>query len=99
MAFGLQRAELVEWKKRVAAGEIAYMTHYWLEARWPDSTTVTKVGCADLGKLSRWCRSNGLNPEYIHARDDYPHYDLIGSKQREILAREGLWEQIERFGL
>jgi hypothetical protein len=99
MAFGLNRRELEAWKTRVAAGEIAYLTHYWLEPRFPGITSVTKVGCADLDKLAAWCKRHGLNPTYIHHRGDYPHFDLIGPRQKAILAQEGLWEQIERFRL
>jgi len=99
MAFGLKRKELNDWKAKVAAGEIAYMTHYWLEPRFPGITTVTKVGCSDLAKLTGWCRTHGLNPAYIHRRGEYPHFDLIGPKQKAILAEEGLWEQIARFRL
>lgn len=99
MAFGVTRDELNSWKQRVSQGEIAYLTHYWLEPRFPGITTVTKVGCNDLERLSDWCISNGLNPKYIHRRDAFPHFDLIGTKQVEILIREGLHEQIKRFNL
>lgn len=99
MAFGVDRCELNEWKRRVAAGEIAYLTHYWHEPRWPGIRTVTKVGCSDLGKLRGWCEANGLDPAYIHERGDYPHFDLIGRRQKEILLREGLHGHIDRFKL
>ncbi|MNK30546.1 hypothetical protein D3C87_489650 [compost metagenome] len=99
MAFGVSRQELNDWKERVRRGEIAYLTHYWLEPRWPGITTVTKVGCSDLQKLTAWCREHGLNPKYIHQRQPYPHYDLIGLKQMAILKQEQLWDQIERFKL
>lgn len=99
MAFGLTRKELTDWKRRVAVGEIAFITHYWLEPRFPGIRTVTKVGCANLDRLTEWCETNGLNPAHIHRRAAYPHFDLIGSKQKEILVREGLWDQIGRFGL
>ncbi|NBD25708.1 hypothetical protein [Paenibacillus glycinis] len=99
MAFGVKREELEQWKARVARGEIAFLTHYWLEPRFKGVKTVTKVGCGDLGKLTAWCRSNGLDPKYIHRRQPFPHFDLIGEKQLEILKREGLWEQVERFKL
>ncbi|WP_040950587.1 hypothetical protein [Gorillibacterium massiliense] len=99
MAFGISREELNEWKRRVEAGEIAYLTHYWIEPRFPGITTVTKVGCSRLEKLSAWCIDNGLPPRYIHRRSPFPHFDLIGPKQGEILRREGLWEQVERFGI
>jgi hypothetical protein len=50
-----------------------------------------------LERLSQWCVNNGLNPKYIHNRPPYPHFDLIGPKQKEILQKEQLWRQIERF--
>lgn len=99
MAFGISRKELNEWKNQVKQGEIAYLTHYWLEPRFPGITTVTKVGCSDLDKLTAWCIQNGLNPKYIHKRQPYPHYDLIGVKQQVILQQEQLWDQLERFKL
>ncbi|WP_172194366.1 MULTISPECIES: hypothetical protein [Saccharibacillus] len=97
MAFGINRQELTRWKEAVERGEIAYLTHFWLHPRFPGITSVTKVGCSDLGKLSGWCLRNGLSPAHIHRRDRYPHFDLIGPKQAEILRREGLLDQLERF--
>ncbi|MFD0670622.1 hypothetical protein [Cohnella sp. GCM10027633] len=99
MAFGIDRAELDAWKTAVTRGEIAYLTHYWLDPRFPGVRTVTKVGCAHLPTLRAWCVANGLNPRYIHDRPPYPHFDLIGPKQVEILRREGLSDQLERFRL
>ncbi|WP_337101548.1 hypothetical protein [Paenibacillus sp. YIM B09110] len=99
MAFGITRAEMESWKTAVAGGDIAFLTHYWLDSRFPDMRTVTKVGCSDLAKLSRWCLDNGLNPRYIHNRDPFPHFDLLGAKQRELLLKENKHDQLERFGL
>lgn len=99
MAFGITRAELNDWKRLVSKGEIAFITHYWIDPKFPGYTTVTKVGCSDLEKLSAWCLSHRLNPKYIHRRAEYPHFDLIGPEQVRILREEGLWEQIERFNL
>lgn len=99
MAFGITRAELARWKEAVARGEVAFLTHYWFDPRFPDIKTVTKVGSSDLGRLTDWCVANGLNPDYIHHRPPFPHFDLIGPKQRDILRREGLWEQLARFKL
>ncbi|MGO4541219.1 hypothetical protein [Paenibacillus sp. 2TAB19] len=99
MAFGITRAEMESWKTAVAGGDIAFLTHYWLDPRFPDMRTVTKVGCSDLAKLSRWCLDNGLNPRYIHNRDPFPHFDLLGAKQRELLLKENKHDQLERFGL
>jgi hypothetical protein len=97
MAFGIKRKELLEWKQKVAAGQIAFLTHYWLDDRFPESNTVTKVGCCDLDKLIRWGAQYGLKPEWIDGRNKaFPHYDLIGKRQVEILTKEGLphliWE-------
>jgi len=99
MAFGITRKELARWKAEVDRGEIAYLTHYWLDPRFPGFKTVTKVGCSDLNKLSRWCAEHGLNPRYIHARGSYPHFDLLGPKQLEVLQKAGQREQLERFRL
>ncbi|MFC4767832.1 hypothetical protein [Effusibacillus consociatus] len=99
MAFGITREELTQWKNAVKKGEIAFLTHFWLDPRFPGVNTVTKVGCADIKRLSKWCVENGLNPRYIHNRSPFPHYDLIGSKQKEILQKERLWHHLERFRL
>ncbi|MDF2680196.1 MAG: hypothetical protein K0R47_1386 [Brevibacillus sp.] len=99
MAFGITREELNQWKQAVTREEIAYLTHYWLDPRFPGAKTVTKVGCANRTILVDWCLANGLNPAYIHDRPPFPHFDLIGSKQKEILMKAGLWEQLERFQL
>lgn len=99
MAFGIKRAELNLWKKAVSNGETAYLTHYWYDPRFPDITTVTKVGNADPEKLEQWCLLHGLNPRYIHNRPPFPHFDLMGAKQLEILRKENLEEHILRFKL
>ncbi|MNW35443.1 hypothetical protein D3C74_124390 [compost metagenome] len=99
MAFGITRDELSNWKREVAEGKIAYLTHYWLDPRFPGIKTVTKVGCADLNRLTEWCLYYDLHPKYIHNRAKFPHFDLLGKKQVEILQKEKLWDQIERFKL
>lgn len=99
MAFGIKRHELVEWKQRVKQGEIAFLTHFWLDARFPHSKTVTKVGCCDIDKLVNWGKQYGLQKEWIHDRDEFPHFDLLGERQKEILRREKQYNQIERFHL
>lgn len=99
MAFGVRRHHLQAWKDSVLRGEIAFLTHYWIDERFPEFKTVTKVGCADTEKLQTWCRSHGLNPKYIHYRQTYPHFDLIGPKQKEVLMKEQLWDHIKRFDL
>lgn len=99
MAFGITRDEMEAWKASVTRGEIAFLTHYWLDDRFPGIRTVTKVGCSDLDKLAGWCLENGLNPKYIHARAEYPHFDLLGYKQAEILMKEQRYDQLERFNI
>ncbi|NOV03038.1 hypothetical protein [Paenibacillus planticolens] len=99
MAFGIKRDELIRWKEAVKRGEIAFLTHYWLDERFSGVKTVTKVGCSDLERLTGWCVSHGLNPRYIHHSPSYPHYDLFGPIQKKILELEQQWEQIERFHL
>lgn len=97
MAFGITREELKQWKEQVTSGEIAYITHYWVDPRFKNIKTVTKVGCSDINRLTEWCNENGLPPQYIHNRAPFPHFDLIGPKQREILMKEGLENQLKRF--
>ncbi|WP_138414649.1 hypothetical protein [Aquibacillus sediminis] len=99
MAFGLKRRELISWKQKVANGEIAFLTHYWLDPRFPDCKTVTKVGCADIDKLMEWGNRYHLDPKWIHHDPNYPHFDLLGEKQKEILRAEAQWDQLDRFHL
>ncbi|MGO4886492.1 hypothetical protein ACJ2A9_01930 [Anaerobacillus sp. MEB173] len=99
MAFGIKRAELYKWKEQARSGNIALLTHYWLHPRYPNVKTVTKAACCELDKLIQWGAQYGLEKEWIHHRSDYPHFDLLGEKQLEILKKEGLEEQIERFKL
>jgi hypothetical protein len=99
LAFGITRAELNLWKKTVLSGETAYLTHYWYDPRFPDITSVTKVGNANLKQLRIWCVKHGLNPKYIHDRPPFPHFDLMGEKQQEILMKENLQDHLTRFKL
>lgn len=99
MAFGISKQELQQWKLKVKQGDIAFLTHYWYDKRFPQFNTVTKVGCSDIQRLQDWCISNGLNPDYIHYRLPYPHFDLIGPKQTELLHKYKLTDHITRFDL
>jgi hypothetical protein len=95
VAFGIKRNELIEWKRKIDVGEISFLTHYWLDDRFPGFNTVTKVGCQDLEKLAQWGKKHGLKKEWIHhRRDGYSHFDLIGQKQADILKKEGRFEHI-----
>lgn len=99
MAFGIKREELKRWQKKVLSGEIAFLTHYWQDDRFPDSTSVTKVGCNDLSKLTKWGEKYHLKPEWIDMDPKYPHFDLFSPTQKVILEQEGIIDQIERFNL
>lgn len=99
MAFGISREELNSWKKKADSGEIAFITHFWLDDRFPNSHAVTKAGCSDLSALIEWGSKHGLKPEWIDRRSSYPHFDLMGEKQLDILKAYGLEEQISRFKL
>ena len=95
MAFGITRKELRDWKWQIDQGEIAFLTHFWIDDRFPKSKTVTKVGCKDLDRLILWGKQYGLKPEWLDIRKDgYSHFDLIGHKQEEILIQEGLLQHI-----
>jgi hypothetical protein len=97
MAFGINKQQLDSWKRKVEVGEIAFLTHFWLDDRFPGEKSVTKVGCSDLDKLMAWGTRYGLRREWIHEKDAYPHFDLIGDKQRDIMKRVGRYQELERF--
>ncbi|WP_174613437.1 hypothetical protein [Virgibacillus ihumii] len=99
MAFGIDRNELKKWKKDVSSGEIAFLTHYWMDERFPGCYSVTKVGCIDIEKLIKWGVTHNLQPQWIHRDPNYPHFDLFGDRQKRILIDEGMWHQIEKFNL
>lgn len=98
MAFGIKRMDLIKWKRKVIAGEIAFLTHYWHDQRFPHYHTVTKVGCKHLPTLIKWGDKYNLEEKWIH-HGMYPHYDLMGIKQYEILKNEGLIQHIKQFNL
>jgi hypothetical protein len=95
VAFGIKRQKIIDWKRKIDRGEIAFLTHYWLDDRFPGANTVTKVGCQDLEKLAAWGKRYGLKKEWIHFRKDgYSHFDLIGDRGKEVLQKAGLTEHI-----
>lgn len=99
MAFGINRTDLRVWQHKVKSGEIAFLTHYWLDNRYPHCNTVTKVGCNDVTKLTEWGTQYGLLSHWIDRHQKYPHFDLFGDKQLAILLSEQEWEHIRRFNL
>lgn len=99
MAFGINRSELKAWKQKVKNNEIAFLTHYWLDDRFPGCDTVTKVGCRDIEKLVTWGKQYGLEEIWVHERKKFPHFDLFGNIQLKILESEQKWGHIEKFQL
>jgi hypothetical protein len=98
MAFGIKREELKKWKQEIDQGKIAFLTHYWLDERFPDCHTVTKAGARDIDTLAKWGEKYGLKREWIDdRRSDYPHFDLLGQKQKQILESEKLYSHLVRF--
>jgi len=98
MAFGITRKELRYWQKDVLSGEIAFLTHFWHDKRFPHYSSVTKVGCNSIDKLILWGEQYDLSSKWIHD-GKYPHFDLMGERQYLILRQEGLVEHIEKFNL
>ncbi|WP_257350476.1 hypothetical protein [Pseudalkalibacillus decolorationis] len=99
MAFGITKDELENWKRNVKNNRLSFLTHYWIDERFPTCNSVTKAGCGDLDELIRWGEQHGLLTQWIDNRSDYPHFDLFGGRQLSILQKEGQWEQIKRFKL
>ncbi len=99
LAFGIKRNELLKWKNMVKHGKIAFLTHYWQDDRFPGCYTVTKVGCNDLKKLIAWGEKYDLRSSWIHNDKIYPHFDLFGKRQKNILIQEDKWDHIYRFNL
>lgn len=98
MAFGITRKELGYWKKHVISGEIAFLTHFWHDRRFPNYSSVTKVGCKSVDRLIVWGDQYNLSANWIHD-GEYPHFDLMGDRQFLILRQEGLYDHIEKFNL
>lgn len=97
MAFGIDKYELNNWKARAKSGEIAIITHYWLDERFPDCDSVTKVACGNYQKLVQWGRAYGLREKWIHERGKLSHFDLFGDHQKRVLLAEGLHGQWKKF--
>ncbi|WP_456271238.1 hypothetical protein [Bacillus sp. AK031] len=98
MAFGIDKKELAAWKKDIDEGKIAFLTHYWLDERFPGCKTVTKAGAKNVDDLAEWGEKYGLKREWIDdRRDDYPHFDLLGENQKRILEAENLISHLKRF--
>ncbi|MBY7143565.1 hypothetical protein KFZ56_11025 [Virgibacillus sp. NKC19-3] len=99
MAFGVKREEVNAWKKKVESGNIAFLTHFWIDDRFPGCDTVTKVGCSDIDKLKKWGKKYGLIENWIHKDERFPHFDLFGKQQKDILQQENKWDHIDKFRL
>lgn len=99
MAFGIKRSDLNAWKAAVQQGELAFLTHYWLDDRFPHANTVTKAACQDMKQLIEWGEKHGLKKEWIHDRAGFLHFDLIGETQKRILQKERSLGNIQEYGL
>lgn len=97
MAFGITRKELETWKQNVTNEQIAFLTHYWIDKRFPGCNTVTKVGCSNLDVLIEWGKQYGLKAEWIDRKEAYPHFDLFGKYEFDIMKAEGRLDQLNRF--
>ncbi|SDN31578.1 hypothetical protein [Alkalicoccus daliensis] len=89
MAFGVTKKELKNWKAAANSGEVAFLTHFWYDPRFPEYKTVTKAACSDIETLVSWGEKYNLKRSWIHVDNHFPHYDLIGSTETEILTAEG----------
>lgn len=78
---------------------LAFLTHYWLDDRFPHANTVTKAACQDMKQLIEWGEKHGLKKEWIHDRAGFPHFDLIGEPQKRILQKERSLGNIHEYGL
>lgn len=47
------------WKQKIDNGELAFLTHYWFDERFPECRTDTKAGCRDQEKLIAWGKNMG----------------------------------------
>ena len=71
-----------------SARESRLLTHYWLDDRFPNANTVTKAACQDMKQLMALGRNTWIKKEWIHVREGFPHFDLIGESQERILQKE-----------
>ncbi|QKS71330.1 hypothetical protein FLK61_31990 [Paenalkalicoccus suaedae] len=88
MAFGVTKDELRQYKIQAASGEIAFLTHFWFDERFPQHQTVTKAASNDKQRLIEWGKQYGLKEEWIHDDGHFPHFDLIGSTEWHVLHQE-----------
>ncbi|WP_026689772.1 hypothetical protein [Alteribacter aurantiacus] len=97
MAFGITRSELNVFKEKAQKGQIAIITHYWYDERFPEYKTVTKAACTNIDTLVNWGKKHGLKREWIHHQKGLPHFDLLGEHAKRVLKKEGLLSQLEKF--
>src|SRR5699024_10299076 len=94
MAFGIKREELINWKEQVMKGEIAFLTHYWQDDRFPGCYTVTKVGCSDINKLINWGKHYNLREELVELKEIFHNFDLFENKKKKFFLNEDKWFNI-----
>ncbi|WP_416150653.1 hypothetical protein ACM26V_06690 [Salipaludibacillus sp. HK11] len=94
MAFGVKKTELSRWKEKAKQGHISFLTHFWHDSRFPQYKTVTKAACSNRNTLVTWGKKYGLKEKWIHERDEFPHFDLLGETEEQILLNEGCAEKL-----
>jgi len=52
-----------------------------------------------MEQLIAWGQKHGLKKEWIHVREGFPHFDLIGDSQKRILQKERSLGNIQEYGL
>ena len=97
MAFGVTKTELSRWKEKAKQGHVSFLTHFWYDTRFPQYKTVTKAACMNRETLIAWGKQYGLKEKWIHERDEFPHFDLIGDIEKEILIKEGCEQKLLRL--
>ncbi|WP_280771909.1 hypothetical protein [Salipaludibacillus daqingensis] len=94
MAFGVTKSELFRWKEKARQGKVSFLTHFWYDTRFPQYKTVTKAACVNRETLVLWGEKHGLKEKWIHEREEFPHFDLIGDIEKQILVKEGYEEKL-----
>jgi len=94
MAFGVTKTELIRWKDKAKQGHVSFLTHFWYDTRFPEYKTVTKAACVNRDTLIAWGEKYGLKEKWIHERNEFPHFDLLGDIEKKILINEGCEQKL-----
>lgn len=85
----MTKTELSRWKATAKQGHVSFLTHFWYDTRFPEYKTVTKAACANRETLVTWGKKYGLKEKWIHDRNEFPHFDLLGDIEKQVLIKEG----------